>query len=367
MIDEIQRSVPEYARPSDEVYIKVVRLAVEEALRRFVEFVEHPDVPWDPEVFRAIGRGEAAEGRDLEPLQAAMRLGARVAWRQLTEQRDRLGLDPQTLYDLGEAIFVFLDQLADAAAEGYAEARAHAAGELERRRRRLLDLLLSQPAASPDAIADLAKAAQWLRPRTAAVVVLEERNSGYRTPSLPPHVLPGLDRRIPCLLVPDPDGPGQAAMLDLGLRGWHAAIGPAVPLAQAAASLRWAREAMELGRRGILPGEGVLRCADHMATLVVFRDEALVAALAATRLAPLAHLRPSQQDRLAETLLAWLRFGRGAGEVAARLHVHPQTVRYRLRQIEELYGEQLADPDVRFELEIVLRARQAQVGKLPKS
>ncbi|MGW4641011.1 helix-turn-helix domain-containing protein [Sphaerisporangium sp. NPDC004334] len=96
-----------------------------------------------------------------------------------------------------------------------------------------------------------------------------------------------------------------------------------------------------------------------MAALVVFRDEELVAALAAVRLAPLAHLCPRQRDRLAETLLAWLRYGRGAGEVAARLHVHPQTVRYRLRQLEELYGDQLADPDVRFELEVVLRARQA--------
>ncbi|GAA3114272.1 hypothetical protein GCM10020001_036860 [Nonomuraea salmonea] len=108
----------------------------------------------------------------------------------------------------------------------------------------------------------------------------------------------------------------------------------------------------------MLPG-GLLRCADHMATLVLFKDEELVRALAQARLAPLAHLRPAQQDRLAETLLAWLRHGRGAGEVAATLHVHPQTVRYRLRQLEELYGDQLADPDIRFELEIALRARQA--------
>ncbi|MGW5156132.1 PucR family transcriptional regulator, partial [Nonomuraea wenchangensis] len=129
-------------------------------------------------------------------------------------------------------------------------------------------------------------------------------------------------------------------------------------VAAAATSLRWAREALELSRRGVLP-RGLPRCEEHMATLVVFKDEELVNALAEARLAPLAHLRPTQQDRLAETLLAWLRYGRGAGEVAARLHVHPQTVRYRLRQLEELYGEQLADPDVRFELEIALRARQA--------
>ncbi|MEV3984887.1 helix-turn-helix domain-containing protein [Nonomuraea sp. NPDC049758] len=40
-------------------------------------------------------------------------------------------------------------------------------------------------------------------------------------------------------------------------------------------------------------------------------------------------------------------------------------MRYRLRQLEELYGDQLADPDVRFELEIVLRARQALIAAGP--
>ena len=362
MITEIQLGVPEYARPTDETYMEALRLSVEEALRRFVDRLENPNGPWDPEAFRLIGRGEAAAGRSLEPFQTALRLGARVGWRRLTQHAERLDLDPTTLYGIGESIFVYLDQLADAAAEGFAEARAHAAGEMERRRHRLLVMLLRQPSASPEAISDLAKSAGWRVPKTVAGVALEEREDSYRSPSLPPDVLTGLDRGDPCLIVPDPAKPGHAHSLDVGLRGWHAAIGPAVPLSAASTSLRWAREALELSKRGILPERGVVRCSDHMATLLVFKDEELVAALAAVRLAPLAHLRPGQQDRLAETLLAWLRHGRGASEVAARLHVHPQTVRYRLRQIEELYGDQLGDPEIRFELEIVLRARQANMA-----
>ncbi|MFC5824924.1 helix-turn-helix domain-containing protein [Nonomuraea insulae] len=356
VIEEIQTRIPEYARPSDEIYMKVVRMTVEQAIEGFLDRVESPDAPWDPEPFRMIGKGEAAEGRNLEPLQAAMRLGARVGWRRLTEIAGPLGLSPQSLYDLGEAIFVYLDQLADAAAEGFDEARAHAAGEIDRRRGRLLDLLLSRPPAGSEAIADLAKAAGWRLPRTVACVALDDQHG--RVPPLPPDVLTGHERAVPCLLVPDPAGPGRAQTLQHALRGRRAAIGPGVPLVSAATSLRWAGEALELSRRGVLP-RGLLRCEDHLATLVVFKDEELVSALAETRLAPLADLRPTQQDRLAETLLAWLRHGRGAGEVAAKLHVHPQTVRYRLRQLEELYGDQLADPDIRFELEIALRARQA--------
>jgi DNA-binding PucR family transcriptional regulator len=36
--------------------------------------------------------------------------------------------------------------------------------------------------------------------------------------------------------------------------------------------------------------------------------------------------------------------------------VHPQTVRYRLGRLRELYGERLDDPDQRFQLELALRA-----------
>jgi DNA-binding PucR family transcriptional regulator len=122
--------------------------------------------------------------------------------------------------------------------------------------------------------------------------------------------------------------------------------------------MEWARKTLALVERGIIDdGDGVVRSVEHMSTLILFQDEELLAALSRLRLAPLAHLRSSQQDRLAETLLAWLQSGRNANEVAMRLHVHPQTVRYRLRQLEDLFGDQLLDPDLRFDLEIVLRAR----------
>jgi DNA-binding PucR family transcriptional regulator len=41
---------------------------------------------------------------------------------------------------------------------------------------------------------------------------------------------------------------------------------------------------------------------------------------------------------------------------AAELHVHPQTVRYRLARLREYFGDQLEQPDRRFELELALRA-----------
>ena len=51
--------------------------------------------------------------------------------------------------------------------------------------------------------------------------------------------------------------------------------------------------------------------------------------------------------------------------MAQRIHVHPQTVRYRLRQITELFGDQLRDPDCRFELQLALRIRHLTTPRDP--
>ncbi|WP_407642244.1 helix-turn-helix domain-containing protein [Actinomadura formosensis] len=360
MIQEIQTRVREYDRPGDGSYSGTLRLAVERVLHYFVDRVADPAHDPAPvtDFFRAIGRGEAGEGRSLDAMQTAMRVGGMVAWRRMTEGAETLRVPPRTLGAAGEVLMQFQDELAHAAAEGFSQAKAAVAGEMQRRRKRLLDLLLADPPAAQEAIADLAAAAHWPVPRTVAAVALGRPHQGGRQPAFPPDVLADLTRRTPSLIIPDPDGPGRAKLVDRALAGTLAVVGPTVPLMEAARSIQWARKTLCLVQRGVIEAEsGVIRSVEHMSTLILFQDEGLITSLADLRLAPLAHLRPSQQDRLAETLLAWLQSGRNANEVAMRLHVHPQTVRYRLRQLEELFGDQLLDPDLRFDLEIVLRAR----------
>ncbi|CND44070.1 regulatory protein [Mycobacterium tuberculosis] len=360
MIQEIQTRVREYDRPGDGSYSGTLRLAVERVLHYFVDRVADPAHDSAPvtDFFRAIGRGEAGEGRSLDAMQTAMRVGGMVAWRRMTEGAEALKVSPRTLGAVGEVLMEFQDDLAHAAAEGFSQAKAAVAGEMQRRRKRLLDLLFADPPAAQEAIADLAAAAHWPIPRTIAAVALGRHHQDARLPAFPPDVLADLTRRTPSLIIPDPDGPGRAKLVDRALAGTLAVVGPTVPLMEAARSIQWARKTLSLVQRGVIEADsGVIRSVEHMSTLILFQDEGLITSLADLRLAPLAHLRPSQQDRLAETLLAWLQSGRNANEVAMRLHVHPQTVRYRLRQLEELFGDQLLDPDLRFDLEIVLRAR----------
>jgi hypothetical protein len=375
MIEVIGRGVPEYASQARPDHQQRLADAVTGAVASFIAHVAQPDRSMRPvlEEFQAIGATAAREGRTLDGLQDALRLGARVAWRWLCEAG--AALDRRELSRVGEAVFCYLDDLAAACARGYAEARLQATGD---QHRQLLALLLADPPPRRDQVTALARAASWILPAQIAVVLLppEHQPAGPasagpgpdgpapagpapETLLLPPGVLADWTAADPCLLVPDPDGPGRQAALDRALRGRRAVIGPSVPLARAAQSLRWARHARALAQSGTLPGgrNGPVRCDQHLSTLLILADEDLAAALRDRCLAPLARLRPAQRDRIAETLLAWLQLGENAAEVAQRIHVHPQTVRYRLRQITELFGDQLRDPGCRFELQLALRIR----------
>jgi DNA-binding PucR family transcriptional regulator len=97
--------------------------------------------------------------------------------------------------------------------------------------------------------------------------------------------------------------------------------------------------------------------------LLLRSDPALAAELAADRLAPLAALPDGSRARLAETLRIWLAEQGRLGQVARRLGVHPQTARYRVGRLRELFGETLGDPDERFWLELALRAAADDHGR----
>ncbi len=75
-------------------------------------------------------------------------------------------------------------------------------------------------------------------------------------------------------------------------------------------------------------------------------------------LAPLADLGPKAVERLADTLRSWLLNQGRRDAVAAELFVHPQTVRYRMNQIRQIYGDALSDPHTVLELTVALGVRR---------
>jgi DNA-binding PucR family transcriptional regulator len=142
-------------------------------------------------------------------------------------------------------------------------------------------------------------------------------------------------------------------------------VGLTVPLADAADSLRWARQALALAEDGVLGEDRVLRCVDWLPTLWLTSDRGLLDQLARREFGKLEGLTPKQRTRLVETLGVWLETRGSASEIADRLHVHPQTVRYRMRQLEKTFGDHLADPDGRFAIELVVRAIRLRDARVP--
>ena len=93
---------------------------------------------------------------------------------------------------------------------------------------------------------------------------------------------------------------------------------------------------------------------DHLPELVLSADVDAFADLRARALAPLRTLPVATARRLEETLRAWLLHQGRRNEVAAALFVHPQTVRYRMTQLRQLYGARLDDPRTVLELTVAL-------------
>ena len=104
-------------------------------------------------------------GRSLDSLLAAYRVGARVAWRRFAATGAAAGLEPETLYLLAESIFAYIDVLSAESAEGHALEQSAVAGEAEMRRRRLVRLLVREPAADAELVEAAAGDADWRLPR----------------------------------------------------------------------------------------------------------------------------------------------------------------------------------------------------------
>jgi hypothetical protein len=354
----IARDVPGYARPLEGEFGRGVRRGVSEALRQFVALIRDPAAGrGGREVYVELGRGEQRQGRTLDSLQAAYRVGARVAWRRLALAGREANLDAEVLSLLAEAIFAYIDELSADSVEGYAGAQAEQEDQRRRRSAELATLLMREPPAEQADIRAAAQAAEWVLPGRVAALALPETALGHVARRLPADSLATALDGSGCIFFPDPEGPGRTALLDRAAADVPVAQGPAGTCGDLPASWGLARAALRAVQAGALPVTGLVSAEDNLADLLLFEGSALVARIAVRRLAPLEPLTEKARERMRETALAYVRHEGNAVAMAAALQVHPQTARYRTARLRELLGDQLEDPDARFELEIALRHR----------
>ncbi|HEX8857176.1 MAG TPA: helix-turn-helix domain-containing protein [Thermoleophilaceae bacterium] len=351
VIAAVKAAVPMYEGVLD----SNVQRGVHQALDGFLELVAGGDEASLPgrQVYVSFGRGESRNGRTLEALLTAYRAGAQVAWRGLAEEGERAGLEPRAMYTLAEAVFAYIDELSSASAEGFAREQSALAQERQERRRRMIELLLHDPRADPAQLEQAARAVPWDVPRRLAVVVFPEDAVRAVEPRLPGDALVAAGHGLATAVVPDPDAPKRRSDLERALRGHPAGIGSAVMPAAARRSAREAELAFGLAQAGVEPAMVYAR--ERLLDLMLAQDPELAAELARSALAPFDVLSPATRERLLGTLSAWLACHGSASAAAERLHVHVQTVRYRLDQVRDLLGSRLDDADGRLELQLALR------------
>jgi PucR C-terminal helix-turn-helix domain len=359
----IIEDVPSYSDALSGAMGETIRIAVETALGGFVQLAarskgERAQQPPAVAVDGAyqLGRGEARSGRTVDALLSAYRIGARVSWRELSSAAVRTGVDAGTLVLFAELVFAYIEQLSAASLAGHND-------ELEttgRVRQRLLERLAQHlvDGSPAEAVEAAAVRADWTHPRTLTAVVVPESQVRGVLSAVPPDTLQVAETVASdesdggaLLLVPDVHGRARRALLRT-LEGRGAVAGPARPWAQV-------RESYERALRVRRLGLGT-DSEEHLAELVLSADPAAYADLRARVLAPLDKLRDSSAEKLTETLRSWLLHHGRRDAVAAELFVHPQTVRYRMGQLREVFGDRLEDPRTILELTLAL-------GLVPKS
>jgi hypothetical protein len=346
-------TVPAYSRPIDGPFGDGVRAGVREALRHFIAEIEAGGRVPRAEVYLALGRGEMRAGRTLDALLSAYRLGARMAWRRFAAIGVAAGLEPDVLYLLAEALFAYIDELSAESAEGYALEQSAAASEAELRRRRLVRLLVREPRVDALAVESAAGESGWPLPRQLAALAIDGPQREDASLRLPGGTIAESIGELTCVIVPDPDAPGRRVAIERAVADAGALAGLGTTVGWPEAGLSFARARAALALAG--DGERLVVARERAGELLLRSDPRLARELAVDRLAPLAELPAGSRRRLSSTLSVWLAEQGRLGVVAERLGVHPQTVRYRLGRLRELFGDALDDPDLRFWLELALR------------
>ena len=336
--------VPSYRAAFQGPMGETINQAVQMALRGFLTLVERPrgSGPGTPhratlDGAYALGRGEARSGRTMDALLAAYRVGARVSWRGWSSADSVRTMSGDTLATFAELVFAYIDELSAASAAGHADELATTGRVRERYLQQLAEHLVA--GAAPDVLDAAAARADWVPPTTLTAVLVPQAQVRGLVALVDPRSLQLAEGEDDAVVLVADASRSQLLARAAGV------VGPARPWRQAASSYRLALRTQTLGATD---SEKVLPA------LVLTADREALDDLRRRVLAPLDGLRPAAREKLEETLRSWLLHHGRREAVAAELFVHPQTVRYRLGQLRDLYGERLDDPATVLELTLAL-------------
>jgi hypothetical protein len=346
--DRIRREIPDFRRLPADTLAGAIRGNVTRALTALRDV----RAPTDAELEQAaeIGRERAEQGLTVDAVLHAYRISITAVWARFGELARERGADVASVLAFSETLWLWADAVMDIVGTAHREVELEQAREEQQRRDAFVLALLS-------GTLDAAE----LRLQSATFGLDADRSYvPFRARSTAASALP---RRVAVALAGD-DGLVTGLDRDFAGIGGRApasvprvvcGLGPPARLESLPASFASASRALQTAVA--FGQEGALTLADLSIRPAILADEALGDAFAARYLEPLAGLGRLGAE-LETTLRAWFDQEMRVDDTARALHIHPNTLRHRLRRFEEATGTTLRDPRNLVELWWALERRR---------
>lgn len=305
------------------------------------------------EPFRASARDRASEGMPLEDLLHAYRLGGRLGWRAIADVAHD---DEQAvLVEIAARVMRYVDDVSAAVAQAYLDERQQLVSEEERTARDLFDAII-RDAPLGGRLEHLAEVRGFeLGDRYHPFIARIPGTGGRRHADLAASL-----RREGTLALTE--GDRVAGLLRAGARPRGlppqalTVVGGETRRRDLAVAIDDVRAIAELAERREL--RGTIDAADFPLELLLIASPWYSRMIADRVLGPLTTGDGQRGAELSSTLEAFVEHDLDRRRTAAALHIHPNTLDYRLRRLRELTGLDLRAPDAIALAVLALRQRR---------
>src|ERR1700742_736925 len=319
----------------------------------FDSLAGHADVDVSPAEY--TGTARALAGTPLPAGMTAYRIGVRFMWEETLAPARAAGIPTESILDATARVFVAQDTFTQAMASAYRQQLTAQILEQEEERSALVEALLSRRITDSQS---LWEAADLLRlPTTGPYVIVAAELPAIGKLGLPAieNKLATRDIRSAWRLLPDL----QVGIVHLRNPATRDTLGTLIDvlrqtattrvgisptfheLAETSSALRFARLAVT----GKPSAHSLVTVFDDtpLAVAAVSAPE-VMAKIKSSVLGRLNELPPEERTILLDTFEGWVQAGGAANEAAGKVFSHPNTVRHRLRRIEELTNRSLSRP-----------------------
>jgi hypothetical protein len=354
----------EFYRDRDVVSLDDLRDSVQSNLESMAAQLTTDQLP-DLSAPRATGRQRARQGVPLADILHAYRIGFTEFWEAIVQLARRSGQAPsETLVDAASAVWWLIGEYTQELTVAYREAAAELLLAGARERSALVEALFTGGIPDRDTLWEAAKLLRL--PWEGVFVVVAAEAPGLAQEGLPDAeaLLAGRGIGSAWQLHPDTQMgvvslrqhdtlPFLLELLERSVRA-RAGVSPVyTSLGDTPRALHYARLVL-----ASLPAGSLTVAQFEQTPLRVLAAAAPDAAaeLARTVLGGVLDLPAQERSNLLGTLQAWFDAGGSAVETGKRIYCHPNTVRYRLRRLQEHTGRSLDDPRAVAELLAALDA-----------